>query len=65
MPGRPVERRREERGEGAETWSEDDRKAILKLGGLFDKWNRRGGKPKEEKKGESNQSFLESLGIKW
>jgi hypothetical protein len=61
MPGRPVERRRDERGEGAETWSEDDRKALLKIGGLFDKWNSRGGKKKEEKK--DNKSFLQELGI--
>lgn len=58
---RPVERRREERGEGAETWSEDDRKALLKLGGLFDKWNGRQGKKKEK---EESKSFLEELGIK-
>lgn len=57
---RPVERRREERGEGAEVWSEDDRKALLKLGGLFDKWSRRNGKQKEDKK---EKSFLEELGI--
>lgn len=62
MP-RPVERRREERGEGAEVWSEDDRKALLKLGGLFDKWNSRGGKKKKEEGGGS-KSFLEELGIK-
>jgi hypothetical protein len=61
MAGRPVERRREERGEGAETWSEDERKALLKLGGLFDKWNSRRGKQKKE---ESNKSFLEELGIR-
>lgn len=59
MAGRPVERRREERGEGAETWSDDDRKALLKLGGLFDKWNSRQGKKKEKK--DDSQSFLESL----
>lgn len=62
MAPRPVERRREERGEGAEIWSEDDRKALLKLGGLFDKWNSRGGKKKEGEKKE--KSFLEELGIK-
>lgn len=62
MP-RPVERRREERGEGAEVWSEDDRKALLKLGGLFDKWNSRKGKQKKEEGGGS-KSFLEELGIK-
>lgn len=57
---RQVERRREERGEGAEIWNEDDRKALLKLGSLFDKWNKRGGQKKEEKK---EKSFLEELGI--
>jgi hypothetical protein len=62
MPPRPVERRREERGEGAETWSDDDRKALLKIGGLFEKWNSRRGKQKEEKK--DSKSFLEELGIK-
>lgn len=62
MP-RPVERRRDERGEGAETWSDDDRKALLKLGGLFDKWNSRQGK-KKESKGSDSKSFLEELGIK-
>jgi hypothetical protein len=61
MP-RPVERRRDERGEGAETWSEEDRKALLKLGGLFDKWNSRQGKKKETK--SDSKSFLEELGIK-
>jgi hypothetical protein len=59
---RPVERRRDERGEGAETWSEEDRKALLKLGGLFDKWNSRQGKKKETK--SDSKSFLEELGIK-
>lgn len=59
MP-RPVERRTKERGEGTETWSEEERKTILKLGGLFDKYNNRHGKPKEEKK---EKSFLEELGI--
>ena len=62
MPGRPVERRREERGEGAETWSEDDRKALLRLGGLFDKWNSRKGKQKETT--PTSKSFLEEIGIK-
>lgn len=57
---RQVERRREERGEGAEVWSDDDRKALLKLGSLFDKWNKRSGTKKEEKK---EKSFLEELGI--
>lgn len=62
MAARPVERRREERGEGAEIWSEEDRKALLKLGGLFDKWNGRKGKQKEPEK--TSKSFLEELGIK-
>ena len=61
MPGRPVERRRDERGEGAEVWSEDDRKAILKIGGLLDKYSNRHGKRKEKK--TDNKSFLEELGI--
>ena len=61
MPGRPVERRRDERGEGAEVWSEDDRKAILKIGGLLDKYSNRNGKRKEKK--TDNKSFLEELGI--
>lgn len=62
MPGRPVERRREERGEGAEIWGDDDRKAILKLGGLFEKYQNRKGKQKESK--NESKSFLEELGIK-
>jgi len=33
---------------------------LLKLGSLFDKWNKRGGTKKEEKK---EKSFLEELGI--
>jgi hypothetical protein len=33
---------------------------LLKLGSLFDKWNKRGGVKKEEKK---EKSFLEELGI--
>lgn len=57
-----VERRREERGDGAEVWNDDERKALLKLGGLFDKWNNRKGKPKESSNKE--KSFLEELGIK-
>ena len=61
MP-RPVERRREERGEGAETWSDDDRKTILKLAPLFDKYNSRRGKQKEKE--GSSKSFLEELGIR-
>jgi hypothetical protein len=58
--GRPVERRNKERGEGAEAWSEDDRKVITKISPLVEKWNNRHGKPKEEKK---EKSFLEELGI--
>lgn len=61
MP-RPVERRREERGEGAEVWSDDDRKVLLKIAPLFDKWNSRKGKQKE--KNNDDKSFLELLGIK-
>jgi len=60
MP-RPVERRREERNEGAENWSDDDRKVLLKIAPLFDKWNSRKGKPKEA---SNDKSFLELLGIK-
>ena len=60
MP-RPVERRSKERGEGAEAWSEDERKTLLKLGGLFEKYNNRHGKAKEPEKKE--KSFLEELGI--
>jgi hypothetical protein len=60
MP-RPVERRTKERGEGAEIWSEDDRKVISKLVPFFEKWNNRHGKQKEETK---EKSFLEELGIK-
>lgn len=59
MPGRPVERRRDERGDGAETWSEDDRKKLLTLAPLFDKWNSRQGKKKTTK--DDSQSFLETL----
>lgn len=62
MPTRPVERRRDERGEGAESWSEDDRKAILKIGGLFEKYANRKGKQKEGK--TESKSFLEELGIR-
>lgn len=62
MPGgRQVERRREERSE-AEVWSDDERKTILKLGTLFDKWNNRKGKKKEGQREE--KSFLEELGIR-
>ena len=61
MP-RPVERRREERGDGHEVWSDDDRKAILKIGSLFDKYNNRQGKKKESE--NKSKSFLEELGIK-
>ena len=56
-----VERRREERGDGAEVWTDDERKALLKLGSFFYKWNNRKGKPKEEHR---EKSFLEELGIK-
>jgi hypothetical protein len=62
MASRPVERRRDERGEGAEIWSEDDRKILLKIAPLFEKWNNRGGKKKETK--NDDRSFLELLGIK-
>lgn len=62
MPGRPVERRRDERGEGAEVWSDDDRKTLLRLAPLFDKWASRKGKQKESK--DNDKSFLELLGIK-
>ena len=61
MP-RPVERRREERGEGAEVWSDDDRKVLLKIAPLFEKWNKRAGQKKESK--TDDRSFLEMLGIK-
>ena len=57
--GRQVERRSQERNE-AETWSEDERKALTKLGKLFDKWNNRQGK----KTPEREKSFLEELGIR-
>lgn len=63
MPQRPVERRREERGEGADIWNDDERKNLLKLGELFDKWNRRKGKPKEGEESK-DKSFLELLGIR-
>lgn len=59
---RPVERRRDERGEGAEAWTDDDRKTLLRLAPLFDKWANRGGKKKESK--NDDKSFLELLGIK-
>lgn len=54
-----MERRKNERAEDAEVWSEDERKALLKLGPLFEKYNNRHGKPKEKKE----KSFLEELGI--
>lgn len=60
MP-KPVERRKDERGEGAEVWSDDDRRAILKIGGLFEKYANRKGKKQEKK--PDNKSFLEELGI--
>jgi hypothetical protein len=59
MP-RPVERRSKERGEGAEAWTEDERKTIGKLAPLFEKYNNRHGKQKEK---EKDKSFLEELGI--
>lgn len=46
----------------AETWSEDDRKAILKVGSLFEKYQNRRGKKKEDDK-DKDKSFLEMLGI--
>lgn len=64
MPGKQVERRRDERGEGAEVWNDDDRKVMLKLGSLFEKWNNRKGKQKEPDEKKSDKTFLELLGIK-
>ena len=58
---RQVERRREERADDADKWTDDERKALTKLGGLFDKWNKRRGSAELGKKKE--KSFLEELGI--
>ena len=60
MP-KPVDKRKEERGQDAEIWTEDDRKVLTKIGGLFDKWNTRNGKQEGKKK---ETSFLEELGIR-
>jgi hypothetical protein len=55
-----IERRKTDRTEDAETWAEDERKAIVKLGPLFEKFVNRHGTPKKEE----SKSFLEELGIK-
>jgi hypothetical protein len=54
-----IERRKSERSEDAETWADDERKAIIKLGPLFEKYSRRNGSEKQKKE----KSFLEELGI--
>jgi hypothetical protein len=56
---KPVERRKVERADDAEAWSDDDRKALLKVGPLVEKWLTRGGKSTKKKE----KSFLEELGI--
>jgi hypothetical protein len=56
---KPVERRKAERADDAETWTEDERKALLKVGPLFEKWLTRSGKTGKKKE----KSFLEELGI--
>lgn len=57
---RQTERRATERSEDAEKWTDDERKTMTKVGGLFEKWNKRHGTPKQEKK---EKSFLEEIGI--
>ena len=61
--GKPVERRKGERAEDAEVWSDEERKNLTKLGGLFDKWSKRGGTPKEPAGKKKEKSFLEEIGI--
>jgi hypothetical protein len=63
MPGKQVERRRQERSEDAEVWKEEDRETLLKLSGFFDKWNSRHGTKKQDEP-KKDQSFLEMIGIK-
>jgi hypothetical protein len=59
MP-KPVDKRKTERADDAEVWADDERKALLKLGSLFEKWNKRAGTVEPEKK---KKGFLEELGI--
>jgi hypothetical protein len=58
--GRPVERRKAERSEDAEAWDDDERKALVKIGPLVERWLTRGGKPTSKRK---EKTFLEELGI--
>jgi hypothetical protein len=56
---KPIDKRKAERADDAEVWSDDERKALLKLGTLFDKWTKRTGTVTPGKK----KSLLEELGI--
>lgn len=55
-----VEKRRVDRAEDAEVWEDEEREVLLKIGPLFEKYNRRHGTPAEDKP----KTFLEELGIK-
>jgi hypothetical protein len=55
---KPIDKRKTERADDAEVWTDEERKALLKLGPLFEKWNKRQGVAKKKEK-----SFLEELGI--
>jgi hypothetical protein len=59
---RPIERRAKERGEGSEAWNDEDRKRMLALGGLIDKWNNRHGREKQ-KEPKKRHPLDELLGI--
>ena len=59
MPGKPVDKRKQERGDGAEVWTDDERKVLTKFGPLAEKWSNRHGQPQKKKE----KSFLEELGI--
>jgi hypothetical protein len=54
---KPVERRKAERADDAEIWKDDERKTLLKLGDLFEKWNKRGGTKVPDKE----KNFMETL----
>jgi hypothetical protein len=55
---KPIDKRKTERADDAEVWSDDERKALIKVGPLVEKWMKRSGEAKKKQK-----SFLEELGI--
>jgi hypothetical protein len=55
-----TDKRKAERADDAEVWTDEERSVLLKVGSLLDKWNKRGGTKAAPKK---PKSFLEEIGI--